>query len=427
MNRTSRLLATAIVAAGCSLSTPTEAQSSMRLDESYTTYSIARVTDQPEGDARNAAWQLQPLVRAFGPTFRARSSAFRWVLKQGDRVLATTRCGSTWQNEDLQRGVAPDLPVLAVRSSSNCQNATPLRETGEFVVEWTHIDTNTDVETPLGSHRIVIRTAPVYVRNGTEYAPTFPRFYVDWHGEALSSVIVQAPAEGGFPPPPIERGGRAIQLRNEENVFLLVFTAAVPERRTALDTTFLRCRIDGNPLDLGTRNRISYVGTSTSLGVARLPGEPGGQPVEDFARFERYTVLLPITGANATMAAGAWACDIRTEDGVTLRTFRWSVGADGQVLPHAEETEGGLTLPPGTHLVESEIPADAPLDARTDPSALGRAFWGRGFQSTSGRALASSLRAIGQPYPPDAAQIGRAAASGRRGASAPSSGRGRTR
>lgn len=420
-----RLLSAATLTLGLAAASATEAQDPIRIDESYTTYSIARVTQIPEGDQRNAAWQLAPQIRVFGRTFTARKNAFRWVLKQGNRVIAERRCASSWQDEDHRRGVGPDMPVLAVRSLANCTNETPIRETGEFTVEWTHIDTNTDVETPLGSHRIVVRTAPVYSRSGTEFTPTFPRFYVDWHGELLSSVIVQAPADGGFPPPPIIRSGRQIELRNEENVFMLVFTSAVREQRDAIDTTTLRCRIDGNLLDLGTHDRISYVGTSTSYAVAELPGEPGGQPVQDVVRFERYTALLPMTGANASLAPGAWQCDIRNRDAETLRTFRFTVGSDGQVVPHAEETEGGLTLPPGTHLVESVIPESARLDARTDPSALSRAFWGRGFRSAAGHALAGTLRALGQPYPPDTARIGRGgAAAGARAGAGSAGGRG---
>lgn len=69
-----------------------------------------------------------------------------------------------------------------------------------------------------------------------------------------------------------------------------------------------------------------------------------------------------------------------------MRTFRFVVGADGRIAPHAEESEGGLRLGPGIHLADTTIPtAEHPLDGRTDPSAVARALHGRGFRSADAR------------------------------------------
>ncbi len=141
--------------------------------------------------------------------------------------------------------------------------------------------------------------------------------------------------------------------------------------------------------------------------------------------FRRYTVLLPLTFGQpgdggryaddrTLVQPGQWECDLRNDEALTLRTFRFLVGADGRIAPHVEESEGGLRLGPGVHLVDTVIPGtEHPLDGRTDPAALARALHGRGFRTATGRALV--VPAIGQPLPAAPRAGGRA--SGGRGRS----------
>ena len=81
---------------------------------------------------------------------------------------------------------------------------------------------------------------------------------------------------------------------------------------------------------------------------------------------------------------------------------RFQVDANGRIAAHPEEA-AGLSLPEGWHLVDGDVPADSPLDARTDPAAArAGAFYGRSWVTPEGRAMAARLPQIGEGYPPSA-------------------------
>lgn len=96
---------------------------------------------------------------------------------------------------------------------------------------------------------------------------------------------------------------------------------------------------------------------------------------------------------------GDWECQWR-QDRDVLRTFRFTVGADGRIVPHAEQS-AGLELDPNIFFVETEIPAKGSIfDSRVHRNSVNRgAFLGRGFKSPEGKALVRKLPNVGQPTP----------------------------
>jgi hypothetical protein len=309
-----------------------------------------------------------------------------------------------------------------VLSAWNCRDATPLRETGELTVVWFYVNGATDEEREIARHAVIVRELPVFGR-ALPPTPDAPHVVVDRHAEILSSFVVEDPFVGG-----VGFEGyfeRYARRSDDESHLMLVFNAS-PEGDASADSSTVRCRLDGQPVEL-PNNRVVRAEAIEDIQNAWIPVS-GATTIaesarEEYVRFYRYAVLLPITidvpggrvaADRVAVRPGQWECDLRTREAVTMRTFRFAVGADGRVLPHAEETEGGLRLGPGIHLAETVIPpSEHPLDFRTDPSALARAFHGRGFRSAAGRALA--VPAIGEPVPVAPRAAGRGGASAGRG------------
>lgn len=96
---------------------------------------------------------------------------------------------------------------------------------------------------------------------------------------------------------------------------------------------------------------------------------------------------------------GNWECEWRLNRDV-LRTFRFTVGADGRVQPHPEQN-AGLELGANMFFAEMEIPAKGTgLDSRVHRNSVNRgAFLGRGFKSPKGKALVRKLPNVDQPTP----------------------------
>jgi hypothetical protein len=66
---------------------------------------------------------------------------------------------------------------------------------------------------------------------------------------------------------------------------------------------------------------------------------------------------------------GAWSCDLRV-DGRVLRSLMFSVGADGRVAPHPEQTgPQAFRMVPGLTLIDVRLPSSPP-DEYVDPAAI---------------------------------------------------------
>lgn len=343
-------------------------------------------------------WFLTASARLLG-TGVARGSAFKFVVKQGRRVLATTVCEGepNWRGES--NGPADRFFV------GDCiDREQPITVAGPLQVEVRFLDDGSGEETLIRTHDLDVRSVRRERLAGNQAAS---HFFVNLHAEAAAMLIEQVPK--GQRRSGAEAGGRSGSAARRNDVY--VSWVRSPEGN--LRDMTLRCTVDGERVDLGsddTARAVSGTGNrpQTVTQVLRVRGQTNVEQ-EDIG-WTWDVVQLPLTfgsgdGATSTpyvnMNAhpGRWACFLRRPDRRVVRRFAFTLGQDGRIQPHPEE-EAGLVLHPDTHLADGTIPDDSPVDRRTDPSATRRgAFYGRAWASPEGRAIGAAVPSIGEPFP----------------------------
>lgn len=285
---------------------------------------------------------------------------------------------------------------------------------GNLTVRISVIDGATDVESVVATHTLSVREAARVVPGG-EGGPAPSTHYIGYHHGLLEGVLWRSGPGTNHVYYPGVRGSY------DRPSWILGFGAVGPSSFNAV----LRCRVDGTPFEIvdrqwGRNDEVAVRSTgwiSRGLGSRYTTGTSGAT-TDDELIFRRYSVELPLSyGDGAVTVAnrpGNWECELRNT-GRTFRTFRFVVGADGQIAPHAEQTAGNLYVgPPGLAvLVEMGIPADGGgFDLATSPPDTVTGFWGRAWTSDAMRALAASVPAIDTAYlpAPTRGAAGRAAA-----------------
>jgi len=343
-------------------------------------------------------WFLTSSARLLG-TGVPRGSAFKFVVKKGRRVLATTVCEGKLNSRGRSEG-PPDRFLVG-----QCiDREQPITVAGALEVEVRFIDDTTGSETVLRTHPLDVRTVRRQRLGGQDAAS---HFFVNLHAEAAAMLIEQVPMHqrrSGA-----EAGGRPGSAADRNNVYVSWVRSPDGNLR---DMT-LRCTADGAPVDLGsddTARAVSGHGDEpqTVTQVLKVRGQVNVEQ-EDIG-WVWDVVQLPLTfgtgdGAEWTQYTnmdahpGRWECLLRRPDRRVVRRFAFMVGPDGRIQPHAEE-RAGLVLHPDTHLADGVIPEDSPVDARTDPAQTRRgAFFGRAWATPEGRAIGAGVPAIGEPYP----------------------------
>ncbi len=362
----------------------------LRYDDGYV---YLAATNHPSREE----WYLSGSARLLG-TGIARGSAFKFVLKQGRRVLSTTVCEGRLNWYGRSEG-APDRMFV-----SDCiDRDQPLTATGMLSVDVVFLDDDSGEETLLRTHPLDVRSL-TRERLGGQPSPS--HFFVNHHAEAAAMFIEQVPWHFRRAHAEINQSQGSEADRN--NVYLNFRRS--PEGNVR--QTKMRCSVDGQRVDLGDddiarpvrsgRNRSSVIQVLKVQGQVRVEQDP--------LMWEWEVIQLPLTfgtgdGAdwtpylNMNAHPGRWECLLRRDDRRVIRRFAFTVGADGLVQPHAEEA-AGLVLHPGAHLVDGVIPDDSPIDQRTDPRATrAGAFFGRAWATPEGRAIGAGIPAIGEPFP----------------------------
>lgn len=362
-------------------------------------------TADPKSD-----WTVQASYRIWG-SFPDRS-VLLYILKQKGKALGEVRCETRSMYSSVLKNGLPHL--FAERCTDR---KLKVREPGEYQLEWHFIDGDTDANTLLGTDTMIVRAAPRYDLGATT-RPWYPVMYPDRNGELASTVLYQRTnASPGYLQP-----GQSPSLSNGNGIDVIVQAAPAYSGDDPTRGSYVRCRVDGNPVNLKTPwtfgpssgTTIDGVHVSTGRGIvaeAETPNPTGNPRLDkDSILFRTYYLELPLTFAGGAprneatdigKTPGAWECDWRNGEGKSLRTFFFTVGADGRVAPHVEQTAHGLSLAPGAVYIESLVPAGNPLDVRTAPAALATAaFAGRGLKSTQALARAKTVTAVGNPLPP---------------------------
>ena len=138
------------------------------------------------------------------------------------------------------------------------------------------------------------------------------------------------------------------------------------------------------------------------------PYSAGGPVYEDDFGFRIYRASLPLTYGTAQASPnrtnlkeypGNWECNI-SDNGTVLRTWRWTVGADGMPVKHPEQN-GNVNLFSNAYLVETEIPTGGTtLDKRLVPVPASQGFFfGQPWITPAGKAAAAKVPTKGNPLP----------------------------
>ena len=393
----------------------------MTFDDGFTFYEIENHDGNVDGRRVDEGWALKAHYRVFGTV--ARRSQFHILIKNGETTLGETRCEVGYGNRN---DAAPSF------LTTNCLNREQrITQTGRLTVEVYLYDDDSEEEHLLRTHTLDVLSATRVRGNGD---PDAPLHYVDRNSEVLGSVLHLQPMNTD---PYMAATGRGVDRCGNCNRVTLVMNAH-PDREhwSISSSTHLRCRVNGERIEMqddamsGQQVRMVYVVHTHGRG-RRQEGE------QEDVGFRQYHLRLPLNFDNSITVPvqsrqrpprqrnshqaylndhpGQWECAWR--DGSTvLRTWRWTVGPDGHVQPHAETAGGHLTFGPNAFLVDTEIPAGGTVyDTRLHRESVAeRAFYGLGWHTDAGRAIAQAVNDFGAMAPPQPS-TGRAAAGERRG------------
>ncbi len=174
---------------------------------------------------------------------------------------------------------------------------------------------------------------------------------------------------------------------------------------------YLRCTVDGKPLEM-QNDKIEFdtIRRYAQVHSDRLAAQykTSGNPYQEEIEFLWLRADLPFTfGTNAPDAfetnfnnhPGKWECHM-TNNGATLRTWRWTVGRDGMATKHPEQN-GNVNLFYNSFLLDTEIPAGGTLiDKRLAPVSLAEGFfYGQPWTTAEGKAMAAKVPTKGTPAP----------------------------
>lgn len=304
--------------------------------------------------------RLETIV--YGVTGRA--DATQMVVKQNGRALVTQRCAFGSRDDN------------AARLSCATPDSNLLTATGELTIELSYIDDENDRTEPLRTFVVQARKYPDWIRgDGRRVTEWGGRYQILAH-DAIGTAWFWHTNPG------------TTQTEAHESQSVRIYTAFAGDPARFRGSVYsLRCTVNGTRLPADIEARIGSVNSLTE--ISERPNMQDTRMVQwNRTYFEMQQLWwgrrVPFPASRAGyntentrfMAdhAGAWSCDLRM-DGTVLRTFMFTVGADGRVAAHAEQTGaqayrqlGGLSL------IEVRLPANSPADEYIDPAAIRASF-----------------------------------------------------
>lgn len=369
-------------------------------DDGYAWFEVKTVRDSKDGKPFAKGFTLISSLRAFGEA--PDHSAFKAVLKQGGKTLATYRDEPSAYHFKLPafNDMPSQLWVPSLRDDKQIVTGE-----GAFELQVYLVRGDDNSENLLRTHALDIRKVTRVRGNGEADSP---EYYVNRHGEAAVGIIYQRPASQD----PYIGAGR--NMHYDKNVVEVIFGTSPDKDHYNLPRGYLRCTIDGQPLDLSGlqyNDKDTINSLLTPLRYYQVVHTAAGN-VKEIVDFRQYMVVLPLTWGKADDKGrdprkpslsdhpGKWEVQY-VADGAAIRTWRFTVGADGNLAAHPEEGQGlGLGLGPA-HLVEMAIPpGGAAVDARLVPAqAKVGGCYGHAWKSPEAIAAAAAIPAKGTPWP----------------------------
>ncbi len=328
---------------------------------------VVRVLDETETFVR--LWTPSPsggyVIRletiVYGVTGRA--DATQMVVKQNGRALVTQRCAFGSRDDD------------AARLSCATPDTNLLTATGELTIELSYIDDENDRTEALRTFVVQARKYPDWIRgDGRRVTEWGGRYQILAH-DALGTAWLW------------HTNGSSTQTEAHETQQVRIYTAFAGDPARFRGSAYgLRCTVNGTRIPdiearVGSVNNLTEVSERPNLQDTRMvQWNRTYFEMQQLWWGRRIPFPASRSGYNTTntrfMAehVGAWSCDLRM-DGQVLRTFAFTVGADGRVGAHAEQSGAqGYRQLGGLSLIEVRLPANSPADEYIDPAAIRASF-----------------------------------------------------
>jgi hypothetical protein len=393
--------------------TETSAKSQNRqivIDDGFTFFDAEPLQEYSAAARRQVGigWHLRSYLRMFGTV--PNRSGFNLVVSKNDKELTKIRCeGTAYRKAEdpvpENRRVPEDDYLLT--NFQGCEDKRKIiKETGKLDVKVFYFDGDTDAEKLLRTYKIDVREATRVRGLATAPVEDVPHYYVQRHAETAASILFLRPK--GYP--------NYYRIRGESDYVSEVeiyFNISKKRQVDRLKDGNLRCSVDGNPLKfIGQSPYSDGVDVwsprwETAIYTDRIaPQYKTANEYMDEVSFNQYRIRLPLylkgdSGANRLGLKdykGKWQCDFKI-NGETIRTFRWTIGRDGNPVPHAEQSSGNINLNYNAFLIETEVPnGGSEYDHRLLPLPNDGFFYGIPWQSAEGKTMAGKIPTKGTPF-----------------------------
>ncbi len=370
------------------------------IDDGFTWFEAVSFQEPINGKATNLGWALKSTIRTMGN--QPPRSAFKFIVSKAGKQVATTRCEGYPE--------ASRYAAVSFYWTLECfKKETAIKDLGKFDVQIVFINGDTDAETILRNYKIEVLKADRVTGPTTKPIQDPPQYYLSRHAEAPVSILFQRP-QGKFSY--IGNSGNSKHSGAATNEVEIYFSLSPSKEGNGKEmyNNYLRCTVDGKLLEMqNDKVAIEPVRRYAQVHSDRLSPEfNSGTPYRDEIEFLWLRADLPfIFGTNTPDAfetnfnnhPGKWECHL-TNNGATLRTWRWIVGRDGLVAKHPEQN-GNVSLYHNSFLLDTEIPAGGTLiDKRLAPVSLAEGlFYGQPWTTAEGKAMAAKVPTKGSPAP----------------------------
>lgn len=352
-------------------------------------------------------WYLRSHLRMFGTV--PNRSGFNLVLSKNGKELTKIRCegeaNRKAENPVPEKRNVPEDDYL-LTNQRGCEDKTKiLNETGKLEVKVFYFDGYTDSEKLLRTYKINVLEATRVRGLAPAPVPDVPHYYIQRHAETAASILYLRPK--GYT--------NYYQIRGDGDFVgevEIYFNISPKKQVERIPHGNLRCSVNGTPLRLpGQGNyadqiNVQSMRNETAIYTDRIaPQYKQANEYMDEVSFSQYRLRLPLflknDPANNRLGLrdqkGNWECDFRI-NGETIRTFRWTIGNDGNPTPHAEQS-GNINLGYNAFLIETAIPnGGSSYDHRLLPLPNDGFFYGIPWQSAEGKTMAGKIPTKGNPF-----------------------------
>lgn len=370
------------------------------IDDGFTWFEAVSFQEPINGTRTDLGWALKSTIRLMGDY--PRRSAFKITVSKAGKAVATTRCEG-FPEASRYTG------VIFLWTLECFKKETAIKDLGKFDVQINFIDGDTDAERTLRNYKIEVLKADRVTGPTMKPIADAPQYYLSRHAEAPVSILFQRPQDKYSY---VGNGGNSNHTGASGNSVEIYFSLSPSQAGTKMGYEYLRCTVDGKPLEMQNDKveEFEIVRRYAQVHSDRLGAQykTSGTPYQEEIEFLWLRAELPFTfGTNAPDAfktnfnnhPGKWECNL-TNNGATLRTWRWTVGRGGMVTKHAEQN-GNVNLFYNSFLLDTEIPTGGTLiDKRLTPvSAAEGLFYGLPWTTAEGKAMAAKVPTKGTPAP----------------------------